>query len=60
MNPLHQDDIDTLEAELRRAVQHRDAAQAQAMEAGRELQRVMNRAEELLDRARRKREETGS
>ena len=51
-DPLDQDDTATLEAELRRAIQHRDAAQARAAEAGRELQRVMERARELLERTR--------
>lgn len=53
---FHQDDSTTLEAELRRAIQHRDAAQARALEAGRELQVVMERARELLERTRKARE----
>jgi hypothetical protein len=54
---FQQDENATLEAELRRAIQHRDAAQARAVEAGRELQEVMRRAKELLERTKRAREE---
>ena len=51
-DPLNQDDTATLGAELRRAIQHREAAQARAAEAGRELQKVMERARDLLERTR--------
>lgn len=54
---FQQDENATLEAELRRAIQHRDAAQARAVEAERELQEVMRRAKELLERTKRAREE---
>lgn len=54
---FQQDENATMEAELRRAIQHRDAAQARAVEAGRELQEVMRRAKELLERTKRAREE---
>ena len=55
LDPLHQDDVAALEAELRRAIQHRDAAQRHAMEAELELQRVMMRAREVLNATRGKR-----
>ena len=55
--PMEQDEWSTLEAELRRATQHRTAAYEQMMETQREVQALMARAQELLARAKEKKEE---
>ena len=49
-DPLSQDESATLEAELRQALQHRDAELARAEEIRAELQQLMARAEAILKR----------
>jgi hypothetical protein len=51
-NPLDQHDTATLEAELRQALQHLRAAQAQAAETREALRETMLRARGILDRGR--------
>lgn len=51
-DPLDQSDLSTLEAELREAVQHRDAAVQRAAEAGKELEGAIERARVTLARVR--------
>ncbi len=46
--PFQQDEWSTLEAELRRAVQHRQAAFEQMQETQREVEALMARARQLL------------
>ena len=46
--PLQQDEWSTLEAELRRAVQHRQAAFEQMQETQRQVEALMARARRLL------------
>ena len=55
--PLHQDEWSTLEAELRRAVQHRQAAFEQMQETQREVEELMARARRLLTQVQETREE---
>lgn len=50
MDPMRQDDALTLEAELRRALQHQRAAQQRAAEMREELQRLVDRAGVILER----------
>jgi hypothetical protein len=50
IDPLEQDEALTLEAELRRALQHRRAAQQQAQETREELSRLIDRARAILER----------
>lgn len=57
--PLEQDERTTLEAELRRAVQHRHAAQEQLRDTQREVEALVARARELIERSRGEREEAG-
>ena len=52
-DPAAQDDVMTLEAELRRALQHQRAEMERAREAQEELSRLIERARGALDRARR-------
>ncbi len=52
LNPLDQDEMDTLEAEYREALQRLLAAHLEALERQDELQEVMRRAEEVLERVR--------
>ena len=49
-DPLSQDESATLEAELRQALQHRDAELARAEEIRTELRQLMARAEAILKR----------
>lgn len=49
-DPLEQDEIRTLEAELRAALQHRNAAYEQMQETQRELDALLRRAQGLLAR----------
>ena len=51
-DPAAQDDLVTLEAELRRAVQHQRAEMERAREAQEELSRLIERARAALERAR--------
>jgi hypothetical protein len=51
-DPGAQDDLVTLEAELRRAVQHQRAEMERAREAQEELSRLIERARTALERAR--------
>lgn len=55
--PLQQDEWSTLEAELRRAVQHRQAAFEQMQETQREVEELMARARRLLTQVQETREE---
>lgn len=55
--PLQQDEWSTLEAELRRAVQHRQAAFEQMQETQREVEALMARARRLLTQVQETREE---
>ncbi len=55
--PFQQDEWSTLEAELRRAVQHRQAAFEQMQETQREVEALMTRARRLLTQTQRTREE---
>jgi hypothetical protein len=50
MKPRDHDEQAVLEAELRRAIQHRRAAQERAEETRHDLQRLMERAKEMLAR----------
>jgi hypothetical protein len=50
--PAAQDDVVTLEAELRRALQHQRAEMERAREAQEELSRLIERARGALERAR--------
>lgn len=50
--PAEQDEWSTLEAELREAVQHRDAARERMLETQREVEALMARAQALLARIR--------
>jgi hypothetical protein len=52
LNPLDQDEIDTLEAEYREALQRLLAAHLEALERQDELEEVMRRAEAVLERVR--------
>lgn len=58
--PLDQSELDTLEAELRQAMQHREAALQRASEAGKELEETIERARAMLDRLKKAREGAGS
>ena len=49
--PLEQDEGVTLDAELRRAIQHRRAAQERAAETREELRLLLERAREILEGA---------
>ena len=55
--PFQQDEWSTLEAELRRAVQHRQAAFEQMQETQREVEELMARARRLLTQVQETREE---
>ncbi|MET0396229.1 MAG: hypothetical protein ABW277_05365 [Longimicrobiaceae bacterium] len=55
--PFQQDEWSTLEAELRRAVQHRQAAFEQMQETQREVEALMARARRLLTQVQDTREE---
>lgn len=55
--PFQQDEWSTLEAELRRAVQHRQAAFEQMQETQREVEALMARARRLLTQVNETREE---
>ena len=55
--PFQQDEWSTLEAELRRAVQHRQAAFEQMQETQREVEALMARARQLLTQVQETREE---
>lgn len=55
--PFQQDEWSTLEAELRRAVQHRQAAFEQMQETQREVEALMARARRLLTQVQETREE---
>jgi hypothetical protein len=48
-DPLGQDEIETLQAELRQALQHQRAALEHMAETQAELRRLMDRARGLLD-----------
>jgi hypothetical protein len=50
LNPLQQDELATLEAEYRQALQRRLAAHLDALEAQRALEAAMRRAEAVLRR----------
>ena len=52
-DPLEQDEWSTLEAELRRAEQHRSAAYERMRETQREVEALVERARELTERLRR-------
>lgn len=52
MDPMRQDETLTLQAELRRALQHQRAAHQQAQETREELQRLLDRARNILERRR--------
>jgi hypothetical protein len=54
--PFQQDEWSTLEAELRRAVQHRQAAFEQMQETQREVEALMARARRLLTQTQQTRE----
>jgi uncharacterized coiled-coil DUF342 family protein len=58
--PLQQDEWSTLEAELRRAVQHRQAAFEQMQETQREVEALMARARQLLTQVQETRAELAS
>lgn len=49
-DPIEQDDLATLEAELREALQHQRAAVARVQETQGEVQELMRRARELIGR----------
>ncbi|HEX2187276.1 MAG TPA: hypothetical protein VHG51_00185 [Longimicrobiaceae bacterium] len=51
-DPAEQDEWTTLEAELREALQHREAAREQMLETRREVEALLARARELLARTR--------
>ena len=55
--PMDQDEWSTLEAELRRAVQHRQAAYEQMQETQREVEALMARARRLIAQVQETREE---
>jgi hypothetical protein len=55
MKPRDHNEQAVLEAELRRAIQHRRAAQERAEETRQDLQRLMERAKEILVRQERDR-----
>lgn len=58
--PHEQDDWTTLEAELRQAVQHQQAAYEQMRETQREVEALMARARELLAQVQEAREPDAS
>ncbi|HLL48234.1 MAG TPA: hypothetical protein VK399_16150 [Longimicrobiaceae bacterium] len=58
--PFQQDEWSTLEAELRRAVQHRQAAFEQMQETQREVEALMARARQLLTQVQETRQELAS
>jgi hypothetical protein len=52
LNPLEQDEMDTLEAEYREALQRQLAAHLEALECQEALEEAVRRAEAVLLRAR--------
>jgi hypothetical protein len=49
-DPIEQDDLATLEAELREALQHQRAAVARVQETQGKVQELMRRARQLLEK----------
>jgi hypothetical protein len=50
VTPLQQEELDTLEAELRAAVQHRDAEVERMQETQAEVEALLSRARKLLEK----------
>ncbi len=51
MNPSERDELVTLEADLRRALQHQHAEYERMLELQREIEDLMERARVLLDQS---------